>query len=364
MMDSNQADIKILIDGVFFQRYKTGIARVWRSLFEEWAKNDFGKKIMVLDRIGSAPKVNGIQYRTIPAHDYGTIPADRKMLQQVCDEEKADLFISTYYTTPISTPSIFAAYDMIPEVLGWDLNHPMWQEKHEGIRYASGYITISQNTANDLVRFFPNISPESVTVAHCGVQNIFSPAAPNDINLFRSKYWISKPYFIVVGSGGYKNTEFFLKAFSQLPSKQGFEIVATGGSGFFPEEWRQYTIGTVVHRLQLSDLELRTAYSGALALVYPSKYEGFGLPVLESLACACPVITSPNASIPEVAGNAAIYVNDTDIIGLANALCEVQKITVRKQLITAGLEQSKKFSWSNMANIISSTILNTIKKLH
>jgi glycosyltransferase involved in cell wall biosynthesis len=104
---------------------------------------------------------------------------------------------------------------------------------------------------------------------------------------------------------------------------------------------------------------LRLAYAGAVALVYPSKYEGFGLPVLEAISCGCPVITCPNASIPEVAGEAALYVNDEDVEGLTDALCEVQKPKVRNSLIAAGLEQAKKFSWSKMAKTVSSALIDT-----
>lgn len=350
---------KIIIDGVFFQLYSTGIARVWKSLLEEWAKNGFAKHIVVLDRAGTAPKISGIWYRNVPLYDYGSTDADREMLQQVCDEEGADLFISTYYTTPLSTPSVFMAYDMIPEVLGANFNEPMWQEKHYGIRHASAYISISENTARDLIEFFPDISSELVTVAHCGISSIFSPARQEDINGFKTKYAISKPYFISVGGGSdYKNIKLFFQAFGQLASKQGFEIVCTGSGVLLESELRAYTSGCVVHKLQLDDEELRLAYAGAVALVYPSKYEGFGLPILEAIACGCPVITCPNSSLPEVAGEAALYVNDRDVEGLADALCEVQKPKVRNSLIAAGLEQAKKFSWSKMATTVSSALID------
>ena len=102
---------------------------------------------------------------------------------------------------------------------------------------------------------------------------------------------------------------------------------------------------------------MRLAYGGAIALVYPSKYEGFGLPVLEAISCGCPVITCPNASIPEVAGDAALYINDNNVDELAEALCEVQKPKVFQALITAGLSQAQKFSWSKMANIMSSALI-------
>ena len=110
---------------------------------------------------------------------------------------------------------------------------------------------------------------------------------------------------------------------------------------------------------------MRLAYSGAVALVYPSKYEGFGLPVLEAISCGCPVITCPNSSLPEVAGEAALYVNDDDVDGLVDALCEVQKPKVRNSLIAAGLKQAKKFSWSKMAKTVSSALIDaTLMRLN
>jgi len=348
----------IIIDGVFFQLYSTGIARVWRSVLAEWAKSQFASHIIVLDRLNTTPKIPGIRYRTIPAYNYNNTDADKQMLQQVCDEEGADLFISTYYTTPISTASVFMAYDMIPEVVGADFSEPMWREKHHAIRHASSYISISESTARDIVKFFPDITPDEVTVAHCGLAPTFTPATTTEISAFKNKYGISKPYFLLVGAGSnYKNAILFFRAFAELHSKQGFEIVCTGSGVTLANEYRQYASGSVVHSLILSDEELKVAYSGAVALVYPSLYEGFGMPVAEALACGCPVVTCANASIPEVAGEAAIYVDANDVEGLTDALCEVQKPKMRNSLIAAGLEQVKQFSWANMADTMGSALM-------
>ncbi|MFN9557782.1 MAG: glycosyltransferase, partial [Dolichospermum sp.] len=158
---------------------------------------------------------------------------------------------------------------------------------------------------------------------------------------------------------GYKNGILFFQAFAKLATSNGFDIICTGIGGILTPELRTYTLGSAVHLLQLSDKELALAYSGAVTLVYPSKYEGFGMPLLEEMACGCPVITCPNASIPEVTGEAAIYVNDNDVSALANALCDVQKPNIRKALITAGLAQSKNFSLTKMAKIVSSELINT-----
>jgi hypothetical protein len=80
--------------------------------------------------------------------------------------------------------------------------------------------------------------------------------------------------------------------------------------------------------------------------------------VLEALACGCPVITCPNASLPEVAGEAALYIKDNDVDGLANAICEVQKPSIRQSLIAKGLEQAKKFSWAKMASEVSAALID------
>ncbi len=356
----------ILIDGVFFQLYKTGIARVWKSLLEVWANTDFAQHIVVLDRDGTAPFIPGINYYLTPRYDYKNTEGDRQTLQKICDAQNAKLFISSYYTTPITTPSIFMGYDMIPEVLKWDLTTQMWQEKHHGINNASAYITISQNTKDDLIKFFPSISEDLVTVAYCGASEQFTPATLEEIKAFQYKYGIRNPYFLIVSMGKYKNTELFLQAFNQLPYKQSFDIVCTGGQGsLLPDEWRQYTAGSTLHNLQLNDDELRLAYSGAIALVYPSKYEGFGMPIAEAMACGCPVITCANASIPEVGEDAVLYVKDDDINEMNEALCDVQKPRVRQHLINAGIAQSKKFSWLEMANIVSDVLLkNTLQYLN
>jgi glycosyltransferase involved in cell wall biosynthesis len=353
---------KILIDGVFFQLYRTGIARLWQSVLEEWAKDEFSKNIIVLDRNNTCPKIPGIEYLSIPEFNYENVEGDRDLLQQICDQEKADLFISTYYTIPISTPSVFMGYDMIPEVMGWDLTQPMWQSKHHAISHAIAHITISENTAKDLQQGFPEIAPGKISPILCGVAEHFKPASQFELMQFRDRYNIHKPYFLLVGASmGYKNSGLFLEGLAQLHSRRGFDVICTGGSAReFCAEARKLLPEITFHPLFLEDHELRSAYAGAVALVYPSKYEGFGLPVVEAMKCGCPVITCPNASIPEVGGSAVFYIPDDDINAMGEALLEVQKPSQRQNLIQAGYQQAAKFTWAAMAAQMKMVLLQQI----
>jgi glycosyltransferase involved in cell wall biosynthesis len=359
---------KIVLDGVFFQLNNTGIARMWSAVLKRWNKSDFAHNIVVLDRENTAPRFENIKYRNLKAYNYDDSGLDSQMLQFVCDEVKADLFISTYYTTPITTPSVFMAYDMVPEVIEANLKEPMWREKHLGIRHACQYLAISQNTADDLIRFFPEILSESVNVAHCGIdQELFFPSSAEKIINFRLKHSIQKPYFLIVGSrigcDGYKNALLFFKAFQNLLKPDNFSIVCVGGKPDLEPELSGLVYQNHVHLLRLEDPELSVAYSGAIALVYPSLYEGFGLPIAEAMACGCPVITCRNSSIPEVAGEAAIYVDEYKVEEMVEALGKVQIPEVRKLLIEQGLEQSKKFSWGKMSDTIANCIQKTAKHL-
>ena len=357
----------VLVDGVFFQIANTGIARVWISLLEEWVRTGFARHLVLLDRVGpGGPGIEGIRQRSLPAYDLEESGADAEVCQSICEEEGADLFISTYYTTPTTTPSVFMAYDMIPETLGMDLDRPVWREKRYALLHASHYVTISASTARDLRRLYPHISEDDVTVAHCGVSPVFSPAEPTAIGAFRSEFRIDRPYVLVVGErlglGGYKNVSLLLRAVEQAPWRDDVEIVCVGGPPELEPELRAVAENVAVSVLKLSDEQLNAAYSGAIALVYPSLYEGFGLPVVEAMASECPVITCRVASIPEVAGDAVIYVDPAKPEELARALDAVREPRRRASLAAAGRRRAGEFTWKRMAEIVAAALVRTAQK--
>ncbi len=354
---------RIAIDGVFFQIANSGIARVWYSLFQEWVENGFCQHLLIIDRNGTVPKLAGLTYHQTPLFDFQNPARESIYLQEICDREQIDLFISTYHTTPLLTPSIVLVHDMLPEIFETDLSVMPLPEKHWSLLHADRYISISQNTARDLSKFFPSITSDRIIIALNGISSNFCPQPVDSIARFKQKYQIEKPFFLIVGNryanGGFKNVVHFFRAIANLPERNEFEVVCIGGHSLLEPELASLAGDIRVSVLSLVDTEVMVAYTGAIALIYPSLYEGFGLPILEAMACGCPVITCANSAIPEVAGDAAIYVSETDISELMMALIKVRDPVVRAQLVTAGSIRVKQFSWTKMAETIAQVCIDT-----
>ncbi len=359
---------RIVIDGYFFQIAQSGIARVWLNLLRVWSKNGFSDQIVVLDRDGTAPRVEGVNYVRIGAFSYERASVDSLNLEKLCRRFDADLFVSTYYTTPLRTPSVFVGHDMIPEVIGFDLSEPMWVEKKRAIEHASAHIMVSKNSAQDLERLFPSIPSHSTIVAHCGVDPIFKPKSDELVASFRRHYGLEKPYLLLVGDRtggtyGYKNGELAFRAFARLPFPDKYMLVCVGGREPLEKNLKALVDAKNVRRLTLSDDELACAYSGAHAAIYPSLSEGFGLPVVEAMACRCPVITCANSSLPEVAGGAALFVDERDPDDLVQKIIALEDEGLRKELVVRGVKQAARFDFEDMAETVQSALLAVHGKL-
>jgi glycosyltransferase involved in cell wall biosynthesis len=342
----------IVVDGVFFQQ-NTGVTRVWQSHLREWLKSGFARRLLFIDRDAAGPPLPGLRIRSIARWDPDRTAEDSLLLQRVCDEESAALFVSTYYTTPIATPSLMLVYDLIPERLGLDMSDPIWAEKRLAVEHASSYACISENTRNDLHELEPASGGKPAYVVPLGVDELFKPASNDDLAAFRTAHGIDRPYLLVVGArrslDGYKNTELLFRALHGWGELSEYEVVCVGGETRIEPELRLAGPKVRTRRLALSDPELRLAYAGAIALVYPSRYEGFGLPVAEAMACGCPVITTNLASLPEVAGDAALYVDPDDPQALREALDAVREPERRAAMVAAGASRASTFRWDRAA---------------
>jgi glycosyltransferase involved in cell wall biosynthesis len=237
---------------------------------------------------------------------------------------------------------------MIPEILGWDLSHPDWQDKKRAILQASAHICVSENTKQDLLKIYPKINPANVRVIWNSYdRSTFKPASSQEIIDFHSKYGIDKPYFLMVGPRlDYKNAQMLFAALSMFPAQHGYGVFCTGQDQNVLDYGRTKT-GSQVYGSRLENKELAAAYSGAVGLVFPSVYEGFGLPLVEAMACHCPIIAFPTGASVEVAKDAAIYAQNPE--DLCAALCEIQKPKVRRELISRGVNRVNQFSWTRSA---------------
>ena len=351
--------IRFLLDGVFFQLNNTGIARVWRSVLEHLAKDE-RFEIYVLDR-GNAPALEGVEFIPFPTFLVNHCAADSRLIQDICDQYKIDVFSSSYYTTPISTPMLLMVYDMIPELFDFDMSHRIWMEKVASICYAQRYLCISENTRNDLLSLYPEIPPSHASMAHCGVDvRVFRPCDATEVDAFRQSHGLDRPYFLFVGSrvqhSGYKNSGLFFEAVSRMGSAQ-FDVFCVGGEREIEQNIVQsLPSGVRCRRVELSDEELALAYGGALALVYPSLYEGFGMPVIEAMASGCPVITTRHGSLAEAAGNAALLIEGDSVAEMRAALERVQDPAVRAALREKGLAHTRQFRWEDMATALASDL--------
>ena len=270
------------------------------------------------------------------------------------EENRIDVFTSTYYTTAVDTPQVLMVYDMIPEVLAFDLSARAWKEKHLALHYAARLACISRSTRDDLHRIFPKLDPARSTVTHCGVDTeTFNTDAAKDLPALRRLYGLDKAFVVVVGSReqhlSYKNARIVFDAIS-IDRAADLDILCVGGEPKIAPEWTRSLPERVrARRLELSDTELAAAYSGAVALVYPSLYEGFGMPVVEAMASGCPVITTIHGSLGEVAGDAALTVSGHDRYELLSALHLTQEPEQRRALVDAGLRRASLYDWQKMA---------------
>ena len=355
---------KTVIDGAFFQIGRSGIAQVWLHLLYQWLNEGLGEQIVVLDRGHTFPRLPGLQVVDAPRFSYQDLEGDRRYLQQTCDALGAKVFVSTYYSHPLHTPTVLMVHDMIPEVLKWDLHEPMWVQKQSALAHASAYIAVSHNTAQDL-RHHLHRPDLPVTVAPNGCD--LHPATPEAVLAFRQRLGLTRPYFMLSGSRhDYKNAKLFFEGLASLGElRHNVTVLCTGGGELEPE-LRALAGPTEVKVCILSDADMVCAYSGAMALVYPSLYEGFGLPVLEAMACACPVICSDAASLPEVGGDAPWYIplrtpQDQDLAAtrMAEALTGILQEPRRSEMMSRGLRQARAFSWTHMADQVAAVLRAT-----
>jgi glycosyltransferase involved in cell wall biosynthesis len=222
-------------------------------------------------------------------------------------------------------------------------------------RRARRVLTVSEYSRNRICELF-RIAPEKVVAAPNGLGSEWQPAPCAEVEATRRSLDLLQPYVLSVGSlEPRKNLRRLLAAWNALgPAKDGVVLVLAGAPGHV---FRDAGLGSPPADVRFTgfvrDSDLRALYTGAEAFVFPSLYEGFGLPVLEAMACGAPVICSQTTALPEVAADAALLINPADVEAIAHGLDTVLKDRdLRASLRERGLRRAKHFSWDETARCV------------
>jgi glycosyltransferase involved in cell wall biosynthesis len=245
------------------------------------------------------------------------------------------------------------------------LRHPKWFRWERALYYRwagrrsarrSGHVIAdSEYTAHDLAELM-EVSPPHVSVVPLGVSENFAPQPRAATDAFRERNGFPKHFFLYVGTlEPRKNLARLVRAWNDVADDIREDLVIAGRAGWKPDEFNRAIAG-VRHEKRIhcpgyiTSEDLPLAYSAARGFVWPSLYEGFGLPVLEAMACGTPTITSNTTSLPEVVGDGALLVDPSDQRGIAEAMVQVSTDDgLCARLSEAGRRRAATFTWTRCA---------------
>lgn len=345
--------IRVLFDGQAFSLQKRGgISRYIFEIIKGMSKNDVaqidlfkGINISELAFSGGAGGEDKYSFGCdrLPLNDYPFREmCNKELLKYYCSiSAKYDIYHPTYYQdmgVSNFTRKVVTVHDMIHEIYHLDADTPLMKKKM--IESADGIIAVSENTKKDLIEIL-GVSPEKIKVIYHG----------NSLNMdVNGKRIISDPYILYVGTRSeYKNFKTLARAYARSSASKEFRLACFGGGEFTCDEkqlFESLKISDKICHVSGDDNKLANAYAYAELFVYPSLYEGFGIPLLEAMHYGTPIIASNVSSIPEVGEDAVEYFNPNSEEELIEKMDELLfDESRRKNLSEKGVFREKEFSW-------------------
>jgi glycosyltransferase involved in cell wall biosynthesis len=366
------------IDYTAAVRQGGGIGRYTRNLIRALAELDPDDQYTLFvaggwgqgDGLGQWP--GNFRVRSVPLSDRWTTILWQRLRLPVPIQVvtgRLDLFHSPDFVLPPAgrTPTILTVHDLsflrVPQFFVPGFCRYLEGAVSRAVRRAGHVLADSESTRHDLIGLL-GVEPERVTVIYPGVECRFQPVRDAKIlEGTRSRYGLPERFILGLGTlQPRKNFEGLIRAFARLLAARNdhsewarLHLVIAGEKGWTYEEMLalpdRLGLGDRVHFLGfVDDGDLPALYNLSAVLAFPSWYEGFGLPVLEALACGTPVVAADNSSLPEVIGTAGLMVDAGDADGLADALARLLvDQTLRAQLVVAGREQAGRFRWEAAA---------------
>lgn len=267
------------------------------------------------------------------------------------------LFDTYYLDIPNNIPTVVTLYDIIPllfpnEYFQNEKAKVWYSQRLKLVRKAVKIITISHSSKKDLVQLV-KIPPEKIEVVYGGVDERFKVLDKKKVEEVLKKYQVKNKFILTVSTHSFhKNTE---KMFELIKDLNLNLVVVCNLIPSEERDWRNQikklkVEDKVILTNFVNDEDLPAFFCGAEIFLFPSIYEGLGLPVLEAFACGCPVITSNTSSLPEVGGEAALYVNPKEKEDIRKAIAKLlNNQNLREDLRGRGFTQVKKFSWNKAA---------------
>ena len=352
--------MKLLIDDeVFFRQRFGGVSRIFAMLIHHLQHQ---KNIDLTFRCGYTENEYLLQYYPQLNHFLKNkeFPLKGKLTRflygnyshyktnQLLQTQSFDLFhpsfYADYYLPHLNhTKLVFTVHDLIHEKTQGNRHYQkMAQMKAANIKKAAALIAVSEHTKKDLLACYPMVDPQKIHVI---------PLAQSLPAKSVSFHHLPEKFIMYTGErGGYKNFISLLHAFAKIYTNMpDLHLVCCGGRAFQSHEVhqiRELNVSQNVHQFNLTDAQLRYCYEQAQCFVFPSTYEGFGIPMLEAFDAGTPVIAHQGTSLPEVGGEAAVYCNATDSALLADTILNVlNNLSIKNQLVERGKQRAKEFSW-------------------
>ena len=319
----------------------------------------------ILIRSKSEPSFEGTTEVVCPVLNFPGMPSLRLFYQipQIFKKYEVDVVVEPGHFGPFNLPAkikrVTVIHDLTPILM--PSFHTFFGQFLQRIflpgilRRTDLIISNSHYTQSDIEKYFP-YTKGKVATTPLGKDSIFVPV--NDFEV-PAKYGIDQPYFLFVGTiEPRKNLITLLSAFEQYKSRTGesVKLVLVGQKGWKSEPFyealcRSEYRDEIILPGYVAKADLPYLYSHAMAFVYPSLYEGFGLPVLEAMSCGTPCILSNTSSLPEVGGPDALYFQPKDVATLSDHMASVQEENVRLQMRAAHLKQAAVFNWTRTARL-------------
>ncbi len=297
-------------------------------------------------------------------------------LKQFLKKHKPSILISPDGAIPLncSTPTLSVIHDLnfehFPEDMPFFVRNYYRYYYHSIAKGATRLATVSEFSKQDLEKTY-HVDPTKIDVVYNGVSSTYKPLSAGEISETRKKYSQDEPYFLFVGSiHQRKNLPNMMKAFTEFRKKssRNFKFIIAGAKRWWNEEMenafeKSEFKNDILFIGRVNDEELPKLFASAHALLFVSKFEGFGIPIIESMKCEVPVITSTTTSMPEVAGNAALLANPDSVDAISEAMKRISDDeSLRKNLSTKGIERAKEFSWDESSRQLWKVIEKTVSR--